>query len=70
METVLMAVAIILISGIGSLILNKYPAVATAVSVSGIVLGSVIALVPTAAILLNGGVDYITWPWNIPSGSF
>ena len=70
METVLVAVAIILFSGIASLILNKFPAATSVFSVIGIVLGCIVGLVPVVAILINGGVDAILWPWSVPSGNF
>ncbi len=70
METVLIAVAVILFSGIVSLILQRSPAAASAASVIGIVVGCLVGLVPVVKTLISGGVDSIRWLWNVPGGTF
>jgi len=70
METVLIAVAVILLSGIMSLIFNKIPTISTVFGVLGIVFGCIVGLLPVTAILTEGGVDAIAWPWSVPGGSF
>jgi hydrogenase-4 component B len=69
MMTVLAAIAIILLSGVVSLILHKSPA-ASIVSVGGIILGSIVGLVPVVTTLIGGGVDSIRWVWSVPAGDF
>ncbi len=70
METVLLAIAIILLSGILSLALRRYPAAATVTGVGGIVIGCLIGLIPTIISLYRGQVDSIKWNWIVPGGSF
>jgi hydrogenase-4 component B len=69
-DLVLTAVAIILISGVASLVLHRSPAAATVASVIGIVIGSVVGLVPAVSTLINGGVESLRWSWNVPGGDF
>ncbi len=70
MESVLVAVAIILVAGMVSLVLHRSPGAASAISVGGIVLGCIVGLVPVVTTLIAGGVDSIQWPWNVPGGDF
>jgi hydrogenase-4 component B len=70
METVLSAITIILISGIISLILRRYPALASIVGVAGIIVGCFVGLIPTIAILISGRVGFLQWNWGVPGGSF
>jgi hydrogenase-4 component B len=70
METVLIALALILLSGIVALILHRYPGAASAAGVGGIVLGCLVGLVPVISTLISGEVDSIQWAWHVPGGSF
>jgi hydrogenase-4 component B len=70
METVLIALALILLSGIVALILHRSPGAASAAGVGGIVLGCLVGLVPVITTLISGEVDSIQWSWPVPGGSF
>jgi hydrogenase-4 component B len=70
METVLIAIAIILLSGILSLTLRRYPAAASVAGVGGIVTGCLVGLIPTIISLYSGQIDSIKWNWTVPGGSF
>jgi hydrogenase-4 component B len=68
METVLAAIAIILFSGIISLIFHRSPIAASIASVIGIVIGCIVGLVPVVQTLISGAVFSIQWPWGVPGG--
>jgi len=70
MPIVLAAIAIILLSGVVSLILRRSPAVASIAGVVGIVLGCLVGLVPVVTALISGAVDSLQWSWSVPSGNF
>ncbi len=70
MESVLAAIAIILLTGIVSLTLYRWPAAASNVGVAGIVLGCLVGLASATTMLIRGGADALTWAWQIPGGHF
>ncbi|MEW6050351.1 MAG: proton-conducting transporter membrane subunit [Candidatus Zixiibacteriota bacterium] len=70
METLLVAVSIILIGGVISLALHRSPGAATMAGVVGIVIGCLVGLVPSIHSLLSGGSDFIHRAWHVPGGSF
>jgi hydrogenase-4 component B len=68
--TVLIAVAVILLSGIVSLALRRSPWAASVAGAGGTVLGCLLGLIPVVSTLISGGVESIRWAWNVPGGSF
>ena len=70
METLLLAIVIILFASLVSLSLYRYPAAASAAGVSGIVIGCVIGLIPTVTALMYGAGGSLELPWSVPGGSF
>lgn len=70
MELVLAAVAIILVSGIASLLLHRSPGAASNVGAAGIVLGSLAGLVPVITTIIHGITQSIAWTWSVPGGNF
>lgn len=70
MALVLIAVSLILLSGVVSLALPRSPLAASLAGVGGIVLGSVAGLVPVITNLMQGGVETLRWSWSVPGGDF
>lgn len=66
----LAAIAIILLAGVVSLTLYRWPAAASNVGVAGIVLGCLVGLAPVITMLIRGGADALQWAWNVPGGHF
>jgi len=70
MTTVLTAIAIILLSGVLSLVLRRSPAAASIAGVVGITLGCFVGLIPVASSLITGAVATLQWSWSVPGGNF
>ncbi len=70
MTLVLVATAIILLSGLMSLMLHRSALAASIVGVVGTIFGSVVGLVPVISSLLQGGVETLRWSWSVPGGDF
>lgn len=70
MELVLLAVSIILLSGIVALVLHRFSLAASVVSVTGIIIGCLVGLVSSLAALIGGVEDSIHWSWSVPGGNF
>ncbi|PWB73050.1 hypothetical protein C3F09_05745 [candidate division GN15 bacterium] len=64
------AIAVLLLSGVASLIVRRSPGAATFVAVSGALLACLMGLVAAVIVLSGGGYDYLEWAWSIPGGSF
>jgi hydrogenase-4 component B len=70
MFLILLAVSILVLSGLLALLLGRQARRATVIGVGGAVLGCLIGLVPTASVLLTGQVETFRWAWQVPFGSF
>ena len=70
MSILLLSVALIIGSGFAALLAQKRPGLATFLSVGGLFVGGIAALVPVLGILLGGPAESVHWAWNIPNGSF
>jgi hydrogenase-4 component B len=67
---ILLAVSILVLSGVLSLFLGRQARRATIIGVGGAVLGGVIGLVPTVSVLWTGRVETWRGVWQVPLGSF
>ena len=70
MFLILLAVSILVLSGVLSLVLGRQARRATMIGVGGAVLGGVIGLVPTVSVLWTGRVETWRGAWQVPLGSF
>ncbi len=70
MLLVLLAVSILLSSGLISFFLGRNPRHATVVGAGGAVLGCLIGLVPTVSVLWTGRLETLRREWDVPFGSF
>ncbi|HXJ33821.1 MAG TPA: proton-conducting transporter membrane subunit [Candidatus Eisenbacteria bacterium] len=70
MAILLAALGAPLLGGLGALLVRGSWRWATAFGVGGVVLGSLVALVPTVAALLGAPVLALSLPWDVPFGAF
>ena len=70
MFLMLLAVSILVLSGVLSLVLGRQARRATVTGVGGAVLGGLIGLVPTVSVLWTGRVETWRGAWQVPLGSF
>ena len=70
MFLMLLAVSILVLSGVLSLFLGRQARGATIIGVGGAVLGGLIGLVPTVSVLWTGRVETWRGVWQVPLGSF
>ena len=70
MFVVLLAVSILVLSGLLALVVGRQAHRATMIGVGGAVLGCLIGLVPTVAVLWTGRVETWRGAWQVPFGSF
>ena len=70
MFLILLAVGILVLSGLLSLFLGRQARPATVVGVGGAVLGGLIGLVPAVSVLWTGRVETLQVAWQVPLGSF
>jgi formate hydrogenlyase subunit 3/multisubunit Na+/H+ antiporter MnhD subunit len=66
---VLIAVALLLASGIGSLVASSRPKLATSIGAGGAAAGLVLGLLATVRVLATGPTA-LRRPWNVPYGEF
>lgn len=69
MWLLLIALGIQLLGGAGALLASARPRWATVWAVGGIVLGAVVGLVPTTAVLLGATPARLGLPWDVPFGA-
>ena len=70
MFLILLAVSILVLSGLLALFLGRQARRATVIGVGGAVLGCLIGLVPTVSVLWTGRVETWRGAWQVPLGSF
>ncbi len=70
MESLLLAVGMLLGSGLVALVASKFPRASSAVASAGAVSGCVIGLVATARVLLGGSAVSVQFHWSVPGGPF
>ncbi len=70
MFLILLALSILVLSGVLALFLGRQARRATVIGVGGAVLGCLIGLVPVAAALWSGRVETWRGAWQVPMGSF
>jgi hydrogenase-4 component B len=70
METVLVAITIIIVSGIIAILFRRYPGTVSIIGASGIVAGCCVGLFSTILTLLNGQTESLQWHWSVPGGAF
>lgn len=70
MMLLLVALAVMALSGFATLFFFNRPYQATVVGVGGIVAGCIIGLVPAVCGLLLTGTESFQLPWQVPGGSF
>jgi formate hydrogenlyase subunit 3/multisubunit Na+/H+ antiporter MnhD subunit len=66
----LAALAVQLLGGLGSLLARASRRRATVLGVGGVIVGSVVALVPVTSVLLGSPARALTLPWDVPFGAF
>ena len=59
-----------LLGGLAALLVAGSPRWANALGVGGVLLGGLVALVPTAAVFLGAPVLALSLPWDVPFGAF
>jgi formate hydrogenlyase subunit 3/multisubunit Na+/H+ antiporter MnhD subunit len=70
MSLILLALAVLLCSGLLSLLLGRNPSRANFIGVGGVTLGCLIGILPAARILWTGQAESLRWAWSVPYGSF
>ncbi len=70
MELLLVALGILVLSGLLALATARWPRCCTALGVAGAVLGGGVGLVPAIAALAGGPPPSLRLPWQVPFGSF
>ena len=70
MSLLLVALGVQLLGGLGALVARRSRRWATALGVGGVVVGSVVGLVPTVAVLLGAPPHGLSLPWDVPFGAF
>ncbi len=70
MHLILVAVVVLLCSGLFALLWGGKPSRANFLGVGGALLGCLIGIVPAAMILWTGQTEAIHWAWPVPYGSF
>jgi hydrogenase-4 component B len=69
MPLVLIAVAVLVISGLAALLLGRLPRWSSVVGVGGAVIGSVIGFIQSLHVLILGNPVAWTFSWSVPFGS-
>jgi len=69
MNVLLMAIATMFLSGLAALGARR-PRMATRLGSGGVILGSLIGLVPVIRVLASGSAEAVTYAWSVPYGSF
>ena len=70
MVLLVVAMGILLVSGLASLLLGRHFRAANLLGPAGVVLACVVALPPTLQVLLGGPALNLNLPWQVPLGSF
>lgn len=70
MTLLLVALAVIALSGLATLLFFNRPHTATVVGVAGAVTGCILGLVPALHGLFRTGTESFQLPWQVPGGSF
>lgn len=70
MDVLLLAVAVLIVSGIISLFVGQTGRILGTIGAGGAVVGCLIGLIPVLQILFDGYESSIVLPWSIPFGSF
>lgn len=65
----LMAIATMVLGGLAALGARR-PSLATRLGSGGVILGSLIGLVPAIRVLASGSAEAVSYAWNVPYGSF
>ena len=70
MTVLLVAIAILVGSGLAALLGQRSARFASGVGVGGAVAGCLVGLFPAIRVLLGGGADSVRWAWAVPYGAF
>jgi formate hydrogenlyase subunit 3/multisubunit Na+/H+ antiporter MnhD subunit len=70
MPELLIAVALLLLSGLASIVTWRSPRWSTALAAAGSVMGCVVGLVPAIRVLAGGDEQSLRWAWRVPVGEF
>ncbi|MDD4072430.1 MAG: proton-conducting transporter membrane subunit, partial [Desulfobacterales bacterium] len=70
MIVLLSGVIIIAAGGLAALVTSRSARLSTALGVGGLCIGSLVGLVPSVTVLLNGSRLSLHLPWHFPGGSF
>lgn len=70
MRLLLGALGVQLVGGLGALLASRSPRWSTALGVGGVVVGSVLALIPAAEVLFGAPPRALSLPWDVPFGTF
>jgi hydrogenase-4 component B len=68
--TLLIALAVLVLSGAAAIVLGSRAGMAQAFGQVGAVLGSLLGLVAAAGVLLSGKIEAVALSWSMPGGSF
>lgn len=70
MVLILIALAILLMSGLCALVINRFAQAAVLIGSWGVIAASLVGLVPVLHNLINGSHVSFLFPWTVPCGSF
>jgi hydrogenase-4 component B len=70
MSLLLLGLCVIVCGGFLALLLCNKPKLSSWLACAGVVVGSVLGLIPATAVLLNGAKESMRYDWSIPFGSF
>ncbi|NLX12069.1 MAG: hydrogenase [Phycisphaerales bacterium] len=66
----LLAIGLLIISGIGAMIASARPRIATMIGVGGTMLGGLLGIIPAIQVLSGHAIAPIRLPWSVPYGGF
>ncbi len=70
MVLILIALAILLMSGLCALVINRFAQASVLIGSWGVIAASLVGLVPVLHNLINGSHVSFLFPWAVPCGSF
>ncbi len=70
MSGLLLAIGLLIISGVGAMIASARPRIATMIGVGGTMLGGLLGIIPAIQVLSGHALAPIRLAWSVPYGSF
>jgi hydrogenase-4 component B len=70
MQILLIAVGLLVVSGLLALAAGRSPRICTIIGAGGAVAGCVLGLVPVLMVLIHGSTETLVRSWDVPYGSF